>query len=169
MSTPHFKIVNKTAVPFNVALFMEPRLDNFPSHSTTLAPGAKVEWSPTLASYQICAMMAGDDHAHNEWSWNFPGVAAMVAPLELGFKAWHDGDLDWADIQAMNNDDMENVFGQQYTFAQKGGCGWGGTKTVDYQIFGGPAWVDETGEGKLWRPGHAVEVVCSNPLSISKS
>ena len=169
MSTPHFKVVNKTAVPFDVALFMEPRLDNIPSKSTTLAPGGKVEWSPTLASYQICVMMSGDNHSHDEWHWVFPGAAAIVAPLQLGFKAWHAGDLDWADIQAMSNEDMNNVFGEQYTFCQKGGCGWGGTSTVDWQIHGGPAWVDETGEGKLYRPGHQTEVLASVPLTITKT
>ena len=79
----------------------------------------------------------------------------------------YEEDLDW--IIKIDNEDMNNVFGEQYTFCQKGGCGWGGTSTVDWQIHGGPAWVDETGEGKVYRPGHPTEVLASVPLTITKA
>ena len=107
MST-HIKIENQTEVPILVALFEQPKCNDHPTRSAVLKPGESCDWgsgSVPLGNYQCYAVMSGDASSHDEWVWHFPGVAEVVAPLELGFKLWHAGDLDWANVKAMSSDD----------------------------------------------------------------
>jgi hypothetical protein len=63
---------------------------------------------------------------------------------------------------------MEAVFGKSKTFSQKANCGWGGTSTIHYKVTGGPEWIDEQEDKRIWRPGHTEEVLTSSDLKISK-
>ena len=165
---PKFYVANETQVPLMVGLFMEPRANDHPTKNTTIAPGERHGFSPTIAEYEIVALMVGDNHDHGDWNWHWPGLVEMTAPLELGFKMWHEGDLDWEMIKSLSSTDMEDVFGKSKTFYQKTGCGWGGTSTIHYVVTGGPEWIDEQEDKRIWRPGHTEEVLTSSDLKISK-
>jgi len=103
------KIENQTEVPVLVALFEQPKCNDHPTRSAVLKPGESCDWgsgSVPLGNYQCYAVMSGDASSHDEWVWHFPGIAEVVAPLELGFKLWHAGDIDWANVKAMSSDDL---------------------------------------------------------------
>jgi len=120
MST-HIKIENQTEVPILVALFEQPKCNDHPTRSAVLKPGESCDWgsgSVPLGNYQCYAVMSGDASSHDEWVWHFPGIAEVVAPLELGFKLWHQGDIDWANVKAMSSDDLNATFGSAYTSAK---------------------------------------------------
>jgi len=154
MST-HIKIENQTEVPVLVALFEQPKCNDHPTRSAVLKPGESCDWgsgSVPLGNYQCYAVMSGDASSHDEWVWHFPGIAEVVAPLELGFKLWHAGDIDWANVKAMSSDDLNATFGSAYTSAKSSTKSWNGMSSCIFHIRGGPSWVEETEQVGIFRP-----------------
>ena len=154
MST-HIKIENQTEVPVLVAIFEQPKCNDHPTRSAVLKPGESCDWgsgSVPLGNYQCYAVMSGDASSHDEWVWHCPGVAEVVAPLELGFKLWHEGDIDWANVKAMSADDMNATFGSTYTSAKSSTKSWNGMSSCIFHIRGGPSWVEETEQVGIFRP-----------------
>ena len=76
----------------------------------------------------------------------------FVAPLELGFKLWHQGDIDWLNVKAMSSDDLNNTFGSTYTSAKSNTKSWNGMSSCIFHILGGPSWVEETEQVGIFRP-----------------
>jgi hypothetical protein len=149
------KIENQTEVPVLVALFEQPKCNDHPTRSAVLKPGESCDWgsgSVPLGNYQCYAVMSGDASSHDEWAWHFPGIAEVVAPLELGFKLWHEGDLDWSNVKAMSSDDLNATFGSTYTSAKSSTKSWNGMSSCIFHIRGGPSWVEETEQVGIYRP-----------------
>jgi hypothetical protein len=149
------KIENQTEVPVLVALFEQPKCNDHPTRSAVLKPGESCDWgsgSVPLGNYQCYAVMSGDASSHDEWVWHFPGIAEVVAPLELGFKLWHAGDIDWANVKAMSSDDLNATFGSTYTSAKSSTKSWNGMSSCIFHIRGGPSWVEETEQVGIYRP-----------------
>lgn len=161
-----FKVENKTNVPIMFALFEQPQIGDIPTKNGVLKPGESKEWGAgnvLLGEYKVYGVMAGDNESHPEWNYNCPGTTIVASTLQLGFKMWHDGDIDWENIMKLSSEDLEATFGCQYTSAQSKSVSWNGFSSCILQFTGGPDWVAET--TSLYRPKQpAMDTVTSTPM-----
>ena len=178
-SEKHIKITNKCDVPISYALFEWPKWDNVPTKHGVLDRGKSKEWDKwdvPIGEYMWYGIVTGDNNDKGGlWDYEWPGTAEVVAPFQLGFKLWHDGDLDWYDISHMDKERLDSCFGKEYTYIETGKFSWNGTTLSHHHYEGGPNWYQEPdtmGQSVLdsiWRVSHPEDTLTSTPLKCKKS
>ena len=167
-----FAVKNETAVPITFAIFEQPKANDNPTKNGVLKPGESKDWGADkvpLGSYRVYGVMSGDDTAHPEWNYECPGVSVVTSTLELGFKLWHEGDIDWENIKNMSSDQLEDTFGCQYTSAYSSSVSWNGFNDCIFTFKGGPVWVQET-DPAVYRPRQTtMDSVTSTPMECKET
>ena len=158
MSRPEFKVHNKTDTPVSVSVWVYPISSEAvkPSWYQCVGKDEVHHFKHCVAgtSYVVKSLVSPDNEPHPEWNWKFPGLTEYLGLLEDGFRMWHDGDLDYAEIKSFEIDEQNNLFSDSTMSSSIHAPSFNQTITV--ALNGGPAVTDMDKDRKVDGSYHIV-------------